>query len=100
IPAPFARAAERVRRLPCRLLVVTAAVLLLPAVWVYDALGYQQALRFERDQTDDCPAVLGNWRHYQTWHPTWELSLPAAARERLASARGRVEERSSRQAYE
>src|SRR5438132_10183659 len=42
---------------------------LLASIWTYDALGYQQAVRFETDHEKDPVAVLENWRGYQRWHP-------------------------------
>jgi hypothetical protein len=38
--------------------------------WSYDALGYYQASRFEREHADEAALVLARWQEFQLWHPT------------------------------
>jgi hypothetical protein len=36
----------------------------------YDALGYYQASRFEREHADEPALVLARWQAFRLWHPT------------------------------
>ncbi|HXG11314.1 MAG TPA: hypothetical protein VNK04_16285 [Gemmataceae bacterium] len=58
---------------------LAVAVFLAAGLWTYDALGYQQAARFERDHADEPATVLQRWQTFQTWHPTRHLSRVVTA---------------------
>ncbi len=58
----------------------TAACLVL-GLTVYDAVGYQQAQRFEADHPHEPAASLSQWQHYRSWHPTRRWLGPGSAPE-------------------
>jgi hypothetical protein len=70
----------RQRRRRRGLLAAAAAACLLVGLTTYDAVGYQQAARFENDHETDPVAALERWEGYQTWHPTRNWLRPSAAR--------------------
>jgi len=78
--------ARRHRRLG--LLGSLAAALLLIGFWTYDAVGYQQAFRFQAEHPDDPAAALGQWRTFRQWHPTRNLLRPDVAREEVERLAG------------
>lgn len=61
---------RRERRRRRGLLGTAAAACLVLGLTAYDAVGYQQARRFEADHPQEPAAVLGQWQRYQSWHPT------------------------------
>jgi hypothetical protein len=63
---------RRTRRVVMRL--AAFAALLVSAVAAYDALGFQQALRFE--QAHPAAAVERRWAEFLAWHPTQPLFWP------------------------
>lgn len=63
------------------LLGAAAAACLTVALTAYDALGYQQAARFEADHRADPTTALAGWKRYQNWHPTRRWLGPGSAHE-------------------
>jgi len=54
---------------------------LIVGLWTYDALGYREVARAESEHAGNPAAVIEQWQHYRTWHPTRNLLGTMSAQE-------------------